>query len=389
MTLQQHLATISAALQERVDELAATLIARTQREVPGLWEDRDAVVENAFRRSFRDHVARVVHELGHGREPAAGLAPSAVEEVQAAVRARIAIDDLLHTRRVAHAVIWEALMEDTHRMELATATRIDLMKLVSRFLFADVDSVLPLLRAAYERERSVHVRGRDHRRDRLVHDLLAGAPVDAADLGYDLHARHLCAVAWGAAPDATIEALAEAVGGRELLLVAGGDRSLRAWLIVPPGPCDPALVLSPESSCAVGEPADGVDGFRATYRQADSAYRIGLRRSPGSVTRYRDVALEALTAADEVAARDFVAYWMGSLVDDDPRMGVLRATLSAYFAAGHNALAAAARLGVNDRTVAYRLRTIEERLLGVPIASRRDELAIALRLYTLVGKTGS
>jgi DNA-binding PucR family transcriptional regulator len=54
-------------------------------------------------------------------------------------------------------------------------------------------------------------------------------------------------------------------------------------------------------------------------------------------------------------------------------------TLRTYFECGHNAAAAAERLSLNDRTVAYRLRTIEERMAR-PVVARRDELSIALRL---------
>lgn len=362
------------------------LVERVRQEAPGLWGERDAGLEETLQRSLGDHVARVVRGLRNGRELPADLTPSAVAEVQAAARARVAVEDLLHARRVAHGVVWEALMEEVHRLELDARVQLDLMKMASRYLFGYVDRVLPLLRAAYEQERFALARGRGRRREQLVDDLLAGLPVDAADLGYDLRRRHLCAIAWGVAPEVAVQALAAHVKGRELLLASGADRSVRAWIVVSHEGWDGAVRLPAGCACAVGEPADGVEGFRASHRQAQSAHRIGLRRGADAVTRYRDVAVEALAAADEAAARDFVAFWMGPLAaPGDPRMDVLRRTLSAYFAAGQNALAAAARLGVNDRTVAYRLRTIEERLLGAPISTRRDELAVALRLHALAG----
>jgi DNA-binding PucR family transcriptional regulator len=60
----------------------------------------------------------------------------------------------------------------------------------------------------------------------------------------------------------------------------------------------------------------------------------------------------------------------------------LRHTLKAWFAAGQNASAAAAMLGVHEHTVHYRLKTIEERL-GRPVAPRRAELETALRALDL------
>ena len=74
---------------------------------------------------------------------------------------------------------------------------------------------------------------------------------------------------------------------------------------------------------------------------------------------------------------------LGPLADDDERSELLRDTLAAYFATGQNAASAAAALGVHDRTVLYRLRTIEERL-GRSILERREELGVALRLAPFV-----
>ena len=58
-------------------------------------------------------------------------------------------------------------------------------------------------------------------------------------------------------------------------------------------------------------------------------------------------------------------------------------TLRAYFSLGQNASAAGALLKVHERTVGYRLATIEERI-GHPITRRRDELGLALRLHALI-----
>jgi DNA-binding PucR family transcriptional regulator len=72
---------------------------------------------------------------------------------------------------------------------------------------------------------------------------------------------------------------------------------------------------------------------------------------------------------------------------DSGRDGVkLRETLSAYFACGFNASAAAALLKVNDRTIAYRLNTIEQ-LLGRRVRARQAELRAAIRLERVL-RTG-
>jgi DNA-binding PucR family transcriptional regulator len=100
------------------------------------------------------------------------------------------------------------------------------------------------------------------------------------------------------------------------------------------------------------------------------------------VIRYDDVALESLVADDEARSRAFVSRELRGIDGHDRRSQLLRRTLRAYFASAQNGSAAAALLGVHEHTVAYRLRTIEERL-GRPVTARRAELETALRLMEL------
>ena len=143
---------------------------------------------------------------------------------------------------------------------------------------------------------------------------------------------------------------------------------------LPPGAVDEALLAANE-----GLPWVAV---LQTHRQALQAYRVAVLGG-APVTRYDDVALEALVVQDERLAREFVARELGPLAARDAKTARLRATLRAYFSLGQNASAAGALLGVHERTVGYRLATIEERI-GRPIIRRRDELGLALRIHALI-----
>lgn len=99
-----------------------------------------------------------------------------------------------------------------------------------------------------------------------------------------------------------------------------------------------------------------------------------------AVTTFDDVALEVLMVGDPPAATAFIREELGTLTGADERSRTLRATLRAWFATGHNAAAAAARLGVHEQTVAARLRVVEEQT-GRPPRERRAELEAALRLH--------
>ena len=108
--------------------------------------------------------------------------------------------------------------------------------------------------------------------------------------------------------------------------------------------------------------------------------------SGAPVTLFGDVALEAFALGDETLARRFAERQLGPLADDKPRTAALWETLEASFDAGNRAPAAAAELGVHERTVSYRIRATEEKL-GRYLIECQDELALALRLRNLFGPT--
>jgi sugar diacid utilization regulator len=169
-----------------------------------------------------------------------------------------------------------------------------------------------------------------------------------------------------------------------LLMAPGAGRSIWAWL-GGRSRIDAAIqgrlsrfTPSDGTFIACGDVVAGADGFARTHRQALLAYRVAVVGG-APLTRYDDVALEALVLDDQRLAREFVDRELGPLAAADARTALLRKTLRAYFSVGQNAAAAGALLGVHDRTVAYRLTTIEERI-GRPLTKRRDELAVALRI---------
>ena len=108
--------------------------------------------------------------------------------------------------------------------------------------------------------------------------------------------------------------------------------------------------------------------------------------SAARLTAFVDVGLEAFALDDERLARAFVERELGPLAEDDARAATLRETLSAYFAAGNSASAAAVALDLHERTVSYRVRAAEQRL-GRYILDCQDSLALALRLRELFAES--
>lgn len=383
-SVESSLQTVAQALEERIDEMVDDMLARMGTDIPDFTAFGPELAE-ASRRSGYANVRAGIRAMLDGASPA-GLAPAEAEQgARRAARLGAGLPELLQTYRVGHAVAWEYLLDEVDALDLDWPARSKLLRVASRYLFDYLDSVLPLVTDAYTHERDALLRSGEHRRRRALRDLLDGTRHDADELGYDLRGHHAGAIAWGAHPDEALRALSRRLG-RPSLVIASDEEFVWAWFAASDFlAADWSLIESfpvPEDTFVVfGSVATGVDGFRRTHREAERTYAVALRR-PRPVTRFEHVAVETLALRDEQAACELVARELGPLGADDPRSAVLRETLRAYLESSSNASAAAALLGVNDRTVAYRLRGIED-LLGYPVSTRSLELRLALRLEPL------
>lgn len=368
------------ALAAQEDRLVEGMLARMRDEVPESFFS-DPAVYQAGVDSIYQNLRSILVALRSGREvpePPSG----AIAEARIDAQSGSPLDSLIQSYRSGHSVIWEAAMDVIDALVPDPKMRGRVLRQVSRFLFAYIDRVIPPIVDAYEQEREAHFRDREQRKRRLVRDLIAGLPIDSKQLAYDLSPPQLAVISWGTQPERAILELAATVGC-QLLTVPGASDVVWGWLSgrgLPEYDVARLRRFSPPDGTfvALGDALDGLDGFRRTHGQAWQAYQVAsIGAQP--VTIYRDISLVALMLQDQQAARAFVIEELGELAGDDSKATVLRETLSAYFAAGQNAAAAAAALQINDRTVAYRVRSAETRL-GFPISTRRDELGVALRL---------
>ena len=130
---------------------------------------------------------------------------------------------------------------------------------------------------------------------------------------------------------------------------------------------------------ALGSPAVGLVGFRASHHEALGAQRVSTIRGddrPG-VTAFADVAMSAFLARDLPAARRWVAGVLGGLALDDEPMAELRRTVLLFLQAGASLTEAAVALHLHKNTVRYRLRKAED-VRGRPISERRQDVETAL-----------
>lgn len=221
-----------------------------------------------------------------------------------------------------------------------------------------------------------------------IGSLLDGAcdDVDAANttLGYDLRGRHVAAILWHDAESGSVDlraaltrARGSARGGRALIHEVS---SSAIWTWWPEQSGMPREAFDPGVHLAIGEVRDGVEGFRRTHEDAQSARRVVLRGAAPAptVTRFRDIELISLLTADGARCDDFVREALGALAECSRPMAGLRATLLAVFEES-SIQAAAARLGVHPNTVVYRMHKAED-LLGHGIHEHRLRLQTALHV---------
>lgn len=302
--------------------------------------------------------------------------------VQARVAARngIGLETVLRRYFAGYALLGDFLVEE------AEAEGIEPGGVLKRLLQAQAASFDRLLAAISEE----HVRESEDRLDtaeehrvKLVQRLLAGERFDTIELAYELETSHLGLVARGPGSAEAIRGLATTLD-RRLLLIRRGEGVVWAWLggrrPLERGELDRVIssTISARVAIALGEPGEGVGGWRLSHRQAAAAMPIAMR-GPKAFVRYADVALLASMFQDELLSTSLRQLYLKPLARERDGGETARETLRAYFTSGRNVTSAAAALGVNRNTIANRIRAIET-MIGSPLAASAGELEAALRL---------
>ena len=386
--VDETLRVVAARLSDETDQLVDAMLLRMRHEAPDFDTAARPELAAGLRASCYGNIQAALQALGSDRQPPRSSPSEALVEARATARADIALEPLLHTYRIGHAVVLERFFALVEALNLSPQQRQSATLIGSRYLFAYVDRVVSEVSNEYMAERQRTLRSTIQRRVQLVRDVLAGAHVDSRELDYRLEQEHLAVVATGPCAEESLRELARRLD-RRLLTVAMTDDTVWAWLGSirrsdrSDRPDDVCAQLDGSTRFALGEPAWGITGFRDSHEQALAAHRVASRLRQ-RVTCYDDVALESVLLGDAPAARRFTERELGPLVASDAKTRVLLDTLQGYLQSGFNAAATAAVINVSDRTVAYRIHGIEE-LLGHSVLARSTELAAAVRLHHVLG----
>jgi GGDEF-like domain/PucR C-terminal helix-turn-helix domain len=312
-------------------------------------------------------------ERGEGRAPP--IPEALLSQARLAARSGVSLDTVLRRYIAGHALLADFLLEEAMHDGLEAPV----LKRLLRSQAAIVDRLLTAVSEAFREESQHRNRSSERRRAERIERLLSGELLDTTHLAYDFEGWHLGLVVSG---EGATEAVATLAGrlDRRLLTVQRGRETIWSWLgsrrRLDPGRLEElAGELPAGPTLAVGEPGEGLSGWRLTHRQARAAQSIALR-SREAFVRYADVALDASMLQDDLLTISLRQLYL------DPLDEAALETLRAYFAAERHALSAAAALGVSRRTIARRLRSIEARL-GRSLNASMAEIEAALRLRSL------
>lgn len=312
--------------------------------------------------------------------------PPPVLRAQARLAARndVSLEIVLRRYFAAQAVLIDFIVEEVVRRDGPAASQV---QRILRSQAAAFDRLIVAVADEHGREdRSGNMSSLGRVSER-VRRLLAGEPLDARELRYDIDGRHIGLVGTGSAVAPAIRAVAKSVDG-SLLIVPHDDGRVWAWLGGRRSLSSAEVLdgvashLPAEGRLAIGEPGEGKRGWRLTHRQAMAALPIAVR-GPQPAVRYADVALFASVVQDDLLTEFLRDSYLKPLEAAPDGGEPLYETLRAYFAADGNTSSAAARMGISRNTVASRLRRVEQ-LLDGSMSRHAFELAAAIRLPDFV-----
>lgn len=373
-------------LRARRGELEDELLNRVRAVL-----DRAGPPEEAYLAELEPAVAAGIdYGLAAIERDAAGRPPEVPDQllIQArrAAHTGIKLDTVLRRYCAANSLFTDTLITEADRSGLSRKE----LKRAFRSFAISFERLLSTISEEYERAVEEFAVSHEERRGELIERLLAGELIESPELTYDFSAWHVGLVAFGSGAIDAVKTMVEQADVN-LLTLRRRDGVVWAWL----GARHRCAVAQgaralfedrSETSVAVGEPAQGLSGWRLTHRQAVAALPLAIKGTC-RLASYSDAPLLVTALNDDLLASSLRCLYLTPLAQERDGGQAAKDTLRAYFDAGGNASSAAAALGVNRRTISARLLQIEERL-GRRLDAFSAEIQTALCLDALERPAG-
>ena len=298
---------VAAALRIKLPELCQAVTDSILAQIEQLSQDQ-AIID-LLTVSVESNVTTLVHIIGYQIDShQADAPPAAIAYARRLAQRGVPVGDLLRAYRVGQGCFMQWCYQELAGQASDLPTALAAAMQLTESTFGYIDRVSEHVLTAYVRERDEWVRNTVAVRAAQVRSLLAGGPIEVnrvePALGYRLRQHHLGVVAWveeTARREGTLVELERMAGrladqicaGARALFVSRDESSAFIWMPLgsehvlaadafagtPPAP-DASVRL------AVGEPADGPEGFRITIREALRAHAVALMARPGRAARH-------------------------------------------------------------------------------------------------------
>lgn len=374
---------VAERLRCRGPEIEEAILARVLA-VSGRSERADPQYAHGLRATVSAALEHGFSALECSEDRTPPVPPMLLAQARLAVRGDVSLDTVLRRYFVGYTLLGDFVIAEAEQSGLLRGAELQRLLRGQASLF---DRVIASVSEEYSREEQVSSLNPEQRRAERVRRLLAGDLLDAAGLEYDFAGHHLGAIAVGPGAIEMLRNLATELDCGTLF-VSRGKARIWAWFGARRklDPLDLIRLVSTASpvhvSFALGEPGDGLGGWRTTHRQARAALAVAMRNGK-SLIRYADVALLSSILEDDLLTTSLRQIYLAPLNSERDGGKALRETLRAYFAAERNVSSAAAALGVSRQTVVNRLRTAEEHFERT-LNSCATDIEAALQLEELV-----
>lgn len=372
---------MSRRLWTRREEIEQILLTRVSA-ISGPKEELRPKYRAGMRVAVTAAVEYGLAAVERGEEHAPHIPGALMDQARLAARNGVSLDTVMRRYFAGHSLFDSFLVEEIERDDAQERVPLKLLLGSQATL---LDRLLERITEEYQHEANRRLGTSVERRNERVERLLDGELIDTSGLAYDFDAIHVAVVVTGSGAASAIRKLASSLGYRLLLnprsteCVWGWFGSRRAARFVE---LPHHLSAWPANlSTAMGEPAKGLHGWRRTHMQAKAALPIAQHRAENHV-RYADVPILASVLHDDLLVASIHDLYLSPLYREPDGGQAALETLRAYVAAERKVSSAAAALGLNRRSVAYRLRAIESRL-GHPLNSVMAEIEVALQLQDL------
>jgi GGDEF-like domain/PucR C-terminal helix-turn-helix domain len=399
--VSSYVAEVASRLQGR--SVASALRQALEDQIPELRGD--AALVELLGTSVEGNVDTVLHALRYDIAVERVEAPTAALEYARRLAQRgVPVNALVRAYRLGQRQINEVVFAELRVIDIPDAMRVEVIEAITGTLFEYIDWMSQQVVAVYEDERERWLENQNSLRGLRVREVLTANKLVDADaastvIRYPLRWHHLGLVMWY--PDAGAEGdqlgrlqrflreLGESAGAAASPLFVAADRSCGwGWLPYRAAVADLPIKVRqftlerPDSpSVAIGTMANGVEGFRQSHREAETARGVAViaKRPEPTVISATDPGLSVVARlGDDVAdTRDWVASVLGDLATDNENDGRLRETLRLFLGCGSSYKVAAEELNLHFNSVKYRVgRAVARR--GREIGSDRLDVELAL-----------